>query len=158
MAKEEVRSRLELRALPFGLIMQHLAKSNLITEEGPTLRLKDHTIELSKQQKDDIARYLNALSITPFSPPAGANIEAELFNYLLEDGQIVRTSPEAVFTAQAYNDMVSQVVAALKAQGTVTVGQVRDMLGTSRKYVLGLLEYMDQQRITRRIGDERVLR
>jgi selenocysteine-specific elongation factor len=41
---------------------------------------------------------------------------------------------------------------------TVTVAQVRDAFNTSRKYALALLEYTDQQHITRRVGDERVLR
>jgi selenocysteine-specific elongation factor len=38
------------------------------------------------------------------------------------------------------------------------VGQVRDGFNTSRKYALALLEYLDDQRITKRVGDERVLR
>ncbi len=40
----------------------------------------------------------------------------------------------------------------------MTLAQVRDLLGTSRKYAQALLENMDQERITRRVGDERVLR
>jgi selenocysteine-specific elongation factor len=54
--------------------------------------------------------------------------------------------------------MVASIVAYLKAEGSVTVAQVRDMFGTSRKYVLALLGTMDEKRITRRVGDERVLR
>lgn len=54
--------------------------------------------------------------------------------------------------------MAEQVVAHLKERRTVTLAQVRDMLGTSRKYAQALLEHMDQERITRRVGDERVLR
>ena len=40
----------------------------------------------------------------------------------------------------------------------ITVAEARTLLNSSRKYVLPLLEYLDQQRITRRTGDERVLR
>ncbi len=50
------------------------------------------------------------------------------------------------------------MVAHLKERQTVTLAQVRDMLGTSRKYAQALLERMDHQGITRRVGDERVLR
>ncbi len=63
-----------------------------------------------------------------------------------------------VFDAQAYREMVERVVAHLKEREKVTLAQVRDMLGTSRKYAQALLEHMDQERITRRVGDERVLR
>ena len=53
---------------------------------------------------------------------------------------------------------LGEIQAHLHAHGTVTVAQVRDLFGTSRKYVLALLEHLDAQGITRRIGDERVLR
>ena len=54
--------------------------------------------------------------------------------------------------------MVDKIVAHLKTKGSVTVAEVRDMFGSSRKYVLALLEHLDEQKITRRVGDERVLR
>jgi selenocysteine-specific elongation factor len=40
----------------------------------------------------------------------------------------------------------------------VTAAQVRDQFNTSRKYSVGLLEYLDAQRVTKRVGDVRVLR
>ena len=54
--------------------------------------------------------------------------------------------------------MTRRIVEHLKSEGSITVGEARTMFDTSRKYVLPLLEYMDQQQITRRSGDERVLR
>ncbi|HLN64244.1 MAG TPA: SelB C-terminal domain-containing protein, partial [Symbiobacteriaceae bacterium] len=44
----------------------------------------------------------------------------------------------------------------LKAQGKITVSEFRDLLGTTRKFALPLLEWMDEQKITRRAGDERL--
>jgi selenocysteine-specific elongation factor len=54
--------------------------------------------------------------------------------------------------------MVDRIVAHLQANGTITLAQVRDLFGTSRKYAQVLLEHMDEERLTRRVGDERVLR
>ena len=54
--------------------------------------------------------------------------------------------------------MVARVTQHLRDEGTVTLAQVRDMFGTSRKYAQGLLEHLDRERVTRRVGDERVLR
>ncbi len=158
MAKEEVRSRLELPSQAFGLVVQHLVASKAIEEEGPVLRRSGHRVSLDQQRQQEVERYLTALSATPFSPPSDIRIDPELFSFLQEQGRVVRASSEAVFTTEAYEEMVAQVTAQLREKGTITVAQVRDMFGTSRKYVLGLLEYMDQQRITRRVGDERVLR
>jgi selenocysteine-specific elongation factor len=53
---------------------------------------------------------------------------------------------------------VAGITAHLKSHGRVTVAEVRDMFSTSRKYALALMEHLDSQKITRRVGDERVLR
>ncbi|MCH7580413.1 MAG: SelB C-terminal domain-containing protein, partial [Chloroflexi bacterium] len=68
------------------------------------------------------------------------------------------TAGEVTFGADAYEEMVSRVTEHLRSEGTVTLAQVRDMFGTSRKYAQALLEHLDQERVTRRVGDERVLR
>jgi len=49
-------------------------------------------------------------------------------------------------------------VAHIKAHGSMTVAQVRDQFNTSRKYALALMERLDELKVTRRVGDERVLR
>jgi selenocysteine-specific elongation factor len=54
--------------------------------------------------------------------------------------------------------MVERVVAHIKEHGSITVAEVRDMFQASRKYALALMEHLDDQRITKRVGDERVLR
>ena len=54
--------------------------------------------------------------------------------------------------------MLEQIMAHLRQHGSITVAQVRDMFGASRRYALALTGYLDQQGVTRRMGDERVLR
>jgi selenocysteine-specific elongation factor len=84
-------------------------------------------------------------------------IDEELLAALAHQRRIVRVSEDLAFTAQAYDQMVDQVVGHLKAHGKITVAEVRDLFGTSRRYVLALLEHLDRERVTRRVGDERVL-
>ena len=62
-----------------------------------------------------------------------------------------------VFTAAAYDQMVKKVTAYIRAHGKVTLAEVRDLFQTSRKYTQALLEHMDGEKVTRRVGDERVL-
>ena len=71
---------------------------------------------------------------------------------------MVRVNESVVFAASAYRELTDQIVAHLNENGSITVADVRTMFDTSRKYSLPLLEHLDQQRITRRVGDERVLR
>ena len=68
---------------------------------------------------------------------------------LASQGKVVRVSADVVFSSQAYEQMVERIVGRLNESGKITVADVRDMFGASRKYALPLLEYMDQQRITR---------
>ncbi|MBA7674545.1 hypothetical protein ES703_82761 [subsurface metagenome] len=66
-------------------------------------------------------------------------------------------SDGVVFSASAYKEMVERVVAETKKRGKITLGEVRDLFQTSRKYAQAFLEHLDQKKITRRVGDERVL-
>ena len=60
--------------------------------------------------------------------------------------------------AETYDEFVDWLRDYLGQNQNVNVAQVRDAFSTSRKYALALLEYTDEQRITKRVGDERVLR
>ena len=54
--------------------------------------------------------------------------------------------------------MVSSVKEYINKNGNISVGDVRDLFQTSRKYALALVDYLDQQQVTRRVGDVRILR
>ena len=82
----------------------------------------------------------------------------ELLTYLEAKGEIVRVAGGVAFAAEAYREMVERVSAHVRDNGSVTLAQVRDMFSTSRKYAQALLEHLDSERITRRVGDARVLR
>ena len=61
------------------------------------------------------------------------------------------------FTSAAYQEMADRVVAHLREHETITLAEVRDMFGTSRKFAQALLEHLDGEHVTRRTGDTRVL-
>jgi len=77
---------------------------------------------------------------------------------LLERGELVKVSDAVVFSAEAYQKMTQAITVHLQREGHITLAQVRDMFSTSRKYAQALLEHLDDKRITKRVGDERVLR
>ena len=70
----------------------------------------------------------------------------------------MRVSDSVVFSSAAYQDMVAKISSHIRENGEITVADVRDLFDTSRKYALALMDYLDAQRITRRVGDARVLR
>jgi selenocysteine-specific elongation factor len=63
-----------------------------------------------------------------------------------------------VLLPETYADMVARVTEHLRGKGKITVAEVRDLFQTSRKYALALMEHLDTAGVTRRVGDERVLR
>jgi selenocysteine-specific elongation factor len=71
---------------------------------------------------------------------------------------LIKLNEDVVLLTETYEQMKAWVVAHLEEHSTITVAQVRDIFQTSRKYALALLGYLDEKRITRRVGDERVLR
>ncbi len=156
--KEEFRGRLKLSAQAFPQVMERLKEEAVVVEEGASVRLPSHTRTVSQGQQQEINAYLKALAGNPFSPPTDISILPELLSGLVEEGKVIRVSGDVVFEAGAYQKMVDQVVEEVRAEGKVTVARVRDMFKTSRKYALAFMEYLDQEKITRRVGDDRVLR
>ena len=158
LPKEELRSRLGLGGQIFGKVIEKLVEDGALVEEGSAVRLPQHSRVLSAKQQAEVDRYLAALDAQPFSPPTDLGISGELVAGLVDGGRVVRVNQDVVFSAGAYKEMRDRIVEETKSAGKINVGKVRDMFDTSRKYALALMEYLDQQRITRRVGDDRVLR
>ena len=156
MPKGELGSKLGLS--PNSPVLQRLFDDGILVEEGAAVHLPSYRIQLSQQQQAKVDAFLGVLNQNPYSPAGDITLEPDLLNLLIEKQQVVKVSEGVVFSASAYNEMVDKVIAHAKAKGKVTLAEVRDMLGTSRKYAQALLEYMDEKKLTRRVGDERVLR
>jgi selenocysteine-specific elongation factor len=121
------------------------------------VRLPTHRVQLTPAQQAKIDAFLDSLAQNPYAPTSELIPEPDLLNLLVQRHEIVRVSDSVVFATSTYNEMVERVTAHLKAQGKITLAEVRDMFKTSRKYAQALLEHLDGKKITRRVGDERVL-
>lgn len=156
--KEELRNRVGLTPQVFTEVLVLLQTDDIMVEDGPVVRLTGHARQLTEAQKTAAQAYTKSLTTQPFSPPTESTLDAEIVNLLVDEGQVVRVSKTIVFAVSAYQEMVDTITKHIEASGEITVGDVRDMFSTSRKYALALLEHLDQQRVTRRVGDARVLR
>jgi selenocysteine-specific elongation factor len=129
-----------------------------LTDDESFVRLPQHSAFLSDMQKRQVEQYLRALRSQPFNPPTDTPVEAELVAYLADEGKVVRMEEGVVLAAEAYQQAVEKITQYIREKGKATAAELRDLLGTSRKYIMPLLTYMDRQHITRRVGDDRVLR
>ena len=101
---------------------------------------------------------MELLEIDPYSPSTSLSIDQEILNFLADQGKIAKVSETVVFSATAYQEMVDKIVLYIKDHQEITVANVRDLFGTSRKYAMALMNHLDQEKITRRVGDARILR
>ena len=76
----------------------------------------------------------------------------------VRDGNLERLKPGLYYHPDALAEAERRVVALCERDGSVTIAGLRDELGTSRKYAQALLEHFDAARVTRRRGDEHLLR
>ncbi len=152
--KAELISRLKLKN---QYLLPKLIDDGILVEEGLIIRLPSHQIKLAPEQQVKIESFLKSLAINPYAPPTDQIPESDLLNLLIEQEKVVRVAPNIVFSDKAYNEMVEKVAIYIKEHGKVTLAEVRDLFQTSRKYAQALLEHLDQKKITRRTGDERVL-
>jgi selenocysteine-specific elongation factor len=157
MPRGELSNKLQLSATVFAPTLHKLLDEGILVEEGAIVRLPSHQIQLSREQQAKVDAYLQSLSRNPYAPPSDLMPEPELLNLLIKQRRVVKVSDSVVFAASAYDEMVRKIVAHIKVHGKITLAETRDLFNTSRKYAQALLEHLDQEKITRRVGDERVL-
>ena len=155
MLKVELESRLKL---PPAAVLQRLFDGGILIEEKAAARLPSHQIHLDTEQQAKVDTFLRSLAENQYAPPADLKPEPDLVNMLVQQSKVVKVSESVIFTTPAYDEMVQKITAYIKEHGKVTLAEVRDLFGTSRKYAQAILEYLDEKKVTRRVGDERLLR
>ncbi|NLG48638.1 MAG: selenocysteine-specific translation elongation factor [Chloroflexi bacterium] len=162
MPREELKSRLQLDGSLFQQVLERAEREGQIVSAGAAVRLAGHEVSLAPPQQKLVTEVMAAFRANPFTPPSLADVEqklgGELLQYLLDQGKLVKVSEAVLFDAEGYAEMERRIVQYLREHKQITVAEVRDLLGTSRKYALGLLEDLDRRRITKRMGDIRILR
>ena len=164
MPREELKSRLGLAPAAFAPVLAELAADGVLADRGGELALPSHRVEIDPAAGGPAGRLLDLLGAHRFAPPSlpeamrEAGASAEVVRALAQKGDLVRLSEDMAFTRAAYEEALALVREMVASDGAVTVAALRDRMGASRRPVLALLEYLDAQRVTRRVGDQRVLR
>jgi selenocysteine-specific elongation factor len=153
--RAEISSKVKLGA-HFTDGLQRLVKAGLVVEENALVRLQGYAVKLTKDQQARLEAYLKQLNQNPYAPSPEISLEPDLLNLLIDRGEVVKTISGVVFASAAFNDMTAQVLARIKQNGKISLAEARDMFQSSRKYLLATLEHLDEKKITKRMGDDRV--
>ncbi len=81
----------------------------------------------------------------------------KIITLLLRDKVLVKVSEDLLFHKDALNDLRNRVAEQKAKSARIDVAQFKDLTGVTRKYAIPLLEYLDREHVTRRVGDERVI-
>ena len=160
MSKEELRNRLASTVPPraFPHVIAEGAARGLLAEDTTTVRLLDHRPTFSPAQQAQVDALRKAHAAAPYSPPTPAEMgtDPDVLAAMIDSGELVRLDDTIVYTRAAFDEMRERILRAIDEQGEVNVAALRDLFGTTRKYAIPLLEYLDEHKVTRRVGDVRV--
>lgn len=170
MPKEELRSaRFSLfRQGEWQGLLAAMESMGALVVEGETVRLPGFAAGLGPKQQVKAQQIEARLLANPFQPLLWSLISRELFyfnpqegeeirRYLQKTGVIVEVSDDLFFHKDAISRARELIREYILEHGSITSGQARDLLGSSRKFVIPLLEYLDAQGFTVRKGNERFL-
>jgi len=167
--KAELRSRVArwMDVQLFDRTLGDLAQKEKVVEEGGMVRLKDFRIQLDEELKGHYERIRNTLYECAYSTPNAAELSQKLSispevveNLLLllrDRGEVLILQGELLFDQRRVRELRDKLVNYLREHGEITVAQFKDIIQSSRKYAVPLLEYFDSIGLTMRLEDKRVL-
>jgi selenocysteine-specific elongation factor len=169
LSKEELRTKLspEVDVKLFQILINELIQSKEVVLEKDKLRLPSHQIS-SADEKGLVKRVEAAVLKGGLQPPSPKELSEEwferenevraIFEHLVHEGILVKIKSEIYFHRISFEKLKEELVAYLKNHQEITTPQFKEMTNASRKYVIPLIEYFDQIKLTLRLGDKRVLR
>ena len=161
----DLRARLKAVAAPdavFDAVVEQLCAGEFI-RDGAVLRRAAHRPALPAALETAGSALRATLASRPFDPPSRRVLTPDAMSeralrFLLEGGEAIEISADVVLAAASVTRAREAVVALIRDRGHATIGDVRQLLGSSRRVVVPLLEYFDRIGVTLREGDRRTLR
>lgn len=169
ISKEELRTRVFEGMKPrlADLIFGYFEAEGIIKLENQYVAQRGFKVQFNKVQEQIKAVIEKSYEENRFNPPKLAELAETsrldknqcqlVYNALIDMGELLKLDEDIAFSKDAYNEAVELLRRHIKENGSIQLGQFRDLLGTSRKYAMALLDYFDQNKITKRVGDNRVL-
>ena len=167
MSKEELRDRINLGPEVFYSVLGNLAEEKKLEVAGELVHLPGRGVVMKDEEAESKKIIEQAFASAGLKVPSLKEVLASLkvdkiraqkiVTLLLRDKVLIKISEELVFHQSALMDLRYKIAALKTTAPKIDVARFKDMTGVSRKYAIPLLEYLDRERVTRRIGDERMI-
>jgi len=167
MSKEELRDRINLGPEVFYSVLGNLAEEKRLEVAGELVHLPGRGVAMKDEEAESKNIIEQAFASAGLKVPslkevlAGLKVDKiraqKIVTLLLRDKVLIKISEDLVFHQSALMDLRHKIAALKTTAPKIDVARFKDMTGVSRKYAIPLLEYLDRERVTRRVGDERVI-
>src|ERR1700676_2445350 len=165
ITKEALREQVKASPEVFTAALDLLVREKNIEVVGDLVRLAGHGIVMKDEEAESKKNIEDAFAATGLKVPAlheviaGLKVDKsraqKIVTLLLREKILVKISDELVFHRRAL-EQLHRLVAAQKARsGKMDVAKFKELTGVSRKYAIPLLEYLDREHVTKRVGDAR---
>jgi selenocysteine-specific elongation factor len=167
ISKESLRERLRLTQAAFELALNSGVSQGKLVIAGDLVHLPGRSVVMKDEEAESRKVIENAFSSAGLKVPALKDVLAglkidktraqKIVTLLLRDKTLIKVSDELVFHRSALDNLRTSVVALKSKSPKIDVSRFKGLTGVSRKYAIPLLEYLDRERVTKRVGDERVI-
>ncbi len=164
--REELRERV-FGGLQPAVFDAALARERRLEAEGEIVKKAGRQITLKEDEERAKRQIAEAFERAGLTVPSVKEVLARLpvenaraqriLQILLREKALVKVSDDLVFHHTAIEELRARLAQYKQQSDRLNVGSFKDLTGVTRKYAIPLLEYLDRERITRRVGDERVL-
>ena len=167
IGKEQLREQMGLRPEIFRGVLDALVSEKKVVVAGEVVHAAGRGVEMRDEEAESKKQIEQAFAKAGLKVPALNDVLASLpvdkvraqkiVTLLLRERVLVKLADDLVFHRDALDALRRQMVAQKAKTPKLNVAVFKDLLGVSRKYAIPLLEYLDRERVTRRVGDERVI-
>jgi selenocysteine-specific elongation factor len=165
IAREALREQVKAPSEVFSASLDLLVRERKIEVVGDVVRLPGHGVVMKDEEAESKKKIEEAFAMAGLKVPAlheviaGLKVDKiraqKIVTLLLRDKMLVKLSDELVFHRSALEELRRLVAAQKLKSPKMDVAKFKELTGVSRKYAIPLLEYLDRERVTRRIGDLR---
>ena len=171
MDKEEFKSRLSeqfrIKDIRKGAaLLAELVKRMVVRTQGAYVSGKDFSTTYSRDLKGMLEQIGTLYARAGIEAPLTAEVAdrfkdknraRQIIADMHKNGRLIKLNPASYMDSRAYDQVLADLKGYLAVHGEISLGEFRDLCGTSRKYAVQLLEFMDKKKITKMVGDKRVL-
>ena len=167
MNQQTLREKFGLDPEVFTAIAAALMKEGKVEAVGDVIHLRGRGVVMKDEEAESRKIIEQAFASAGLKVPALKDVLAslkidkaraqKLVTLMLRDKVLIKVSEDLVFHQGTLNELRKNLAAQKSQSPKIDVGRFKDLTGVSRKYAIPLLEYLDREHVTRRVGDERVI-